>query len=314
LVNSIKFVTIAQNNYVCYLKINQIETANNTLITVQATIKAPIEKVWDYWTNPAHIIHWCSASDDWHAPYATNDLKIGGKCFTRMEAKDGSMGFDFIGVYTNIKTNELIEYTLEDGRKVKVEFANDANGIKVTESFEAEKENPVEMQQAGWQAILDNFKLYTESTKMEKLHFEVTINASASKIFERMFDDTYYREWTAAFNPTSYFKGKWAKGEKMLFLGTDSDGNEAGMVSSIYQFIPNKFVSIQHLGLVKGKEEITSGPEVEDWAGIFENYSFTETNGTTNISVDIDTNEEFKSYFIDIWPKALDLLKTICEK
>ena len=140
-----------------------METQSKTIITVETTINSPIEKVWQYWTEPAHITNWNSASDDWHTPWAKNDLRTGGNFSSRMEAKDGSMGFEFGGVYDEVREHEYIEYTMGDGRKVKVHFTPEGNGTKVTESFDAEETNPVEMQQAGWQSILDNFKKYTES-------------------------------------------------------------------------------------------------------------------------------------------------------
>lgn len=140
-----------------------METANRTKITIEATVKAPVEKVWKYWSLPGHITKWAFASPEWHAPSAENDLRTGGKFVTRMEAKDGSFGFDFNGVYDTVKTNELIEYTIADGRKVIVAFKANGNETQVVEIFEAEDQNSVEMQKAGWQAILDNFKNYTES-------------------------------------------------------------------------------------------------------------------------------------------------------
>ena len=140
-----------------------MSTTNVTKITVQSTINAPVEKVWDFWSLPEHITQWCAASDDWHAPKAENDLTVGGKFSTRMEAKDGSFGFDFGGVYDEVKKNELIEYTMGDGRKVVVTFAGNGNETKVIETFDAESTNSIEMQQGGWQAILDNFKKYTET-------------------------------------------------------------------------------------------------------------------------------------------------------
>ena len=140
-----------------------METTSATKITVETIVNAPVEKVWKYWSLPEHITKWCAASDDWHAPKAENDLTVGGKFTTRMEAKDGSFGFEFGGVYDVVKTNELIEYTLGDGRKVEIHFTANGNQTKVVETFDAESTNPVEMQQGGWQAILDNFKKYTES-------------------------------------------------------------------------------------------------------------------------------------------------------
>jgi len=131
-------------------------------ITVQATINAPVKKVWEFWTNPVHIMQWAFASPDWHAPNAENDLRVGGKFSTTMAAKDSSMSFDFGGTYTNVKANQLIEYTIEDGRKVKVIFEGNGFQTNVIETFDPEQMNPMEMQQAGWQAILNNFKKYTE--------------------------------------------------------------------------------------------------------------------------------------------------------
>jgi uncharacterized protein YndB with AHSA1/START domain len=137
-------------------------TGNNVKITVETTINAPVEKVWEYWTEPKHITKWNNASDDWHTPIAENDLTVGGKFLTRMEAKDGSFGFDFGGIYDEVKLNEVIAYTMGDGRKVTITFNGQGNETQVIETFDAETTNPIEMQQAGWQSILDNFKKYIE--------------------------------------------------------------------------------------------------------------------------------------------------------
>lgn len=134
-----------------------------TRITVESTVNAPVEKVWNYFSAPEHITQWCAASPDWHAPKAENDLQVGGKFLTRMEAKDGSFGFDFGGVYDQVKANELIEYTMGDGRKVEVHFSSNGNETKIVETFDAENTHSLEMQKGGWQAILDNFKQYTEA-------------------------------------------------------------------------------------------------------------------------------------------------------
>ena len=137
---------------------------STTKITVGTTVKAPVEKVWETYTSPKHIVKWNSASDDWHTTKAENDLRTGGKFLSRMEARDGSAGFDFEGVYDEVKRNELIAYTMADGRKAEIIFTaeNNETGMKVV--FDAETENPVEMQREGWQAILDNFKKYTEAS------------------------------------------------------------------------------------------------------------------------------------------------------
>lgn len=140
-----------------------MEATQKNAITVESTIHAPVDKVWKYWSAPEHITKWCNASDDWHAPHAENDLRTGGKFSTRMEAKDGSFGFDFGGVYDEVVTNKTIAYTMGDGRKVKISFMADGDKTKVSETFDPENENPVEMQRGGWQAILNNFTKYTET-------------------------------------------------------------------------------------------------------------------------------------------------------
>jgi uncharacterized protein YndB with AHSA1/START domain len=135
-------------------------------IKVETTVQAPVEKVWEYWTEPTHIKKWNTASEDWHTPIAENDLRAGGKFLSRMEAKDGSFGFDFGGTYDEVKLHEVIAYTMEDGRQVKITFKGRENETEVIETFDAEATNPIEMQQQGWQAILDNFKKYAEQTTL----------------------------------------------------------------------------------------------------------------------------------------------------
>ena len=134
-----------------------------TKITIEATINAPVEKVWKMWISAEHITKWNNASPEWHTPKSEVDLRVGGKYNSRMEAKDGSMGFDFWGTYTKINTNELLETTMGDGRMWNTMFEPSGNTTKVIEVFEAENENPVDMQKMGWQSILNNFKSYVES-------------------------------------------------------------------------------------------------------------------------------------------------------
>lgn len=136
---------------------------NNNKITVEVFVNAPLSKVWECWNEPKHMVNWCFASEDWHCPRASNDLKVGGKFTSRMEAKDGSFGFDFEGVYERLENEQLIDYSMEDGRKVNILFEDAGEATIVTETFDPENENPLEMQRMGWQAILNNFKSYTES-------------------------------------------------------------------------------------------------------------------------------------------------------
>jgi uncharacterized protein YndB with AHSA1/START domain len=292
-----------------------METTENTALTVETTILAPTEKAWRLWTEPRHIMQWNNASEDWHTPRAENDLRVGGKFLSRMEAKDGSWGFDFTGTYHTIEAPNHLEFTLDDGRKVQVSFSTQGNETTVTETFEAEQTHPLEMQQAGWQAILNNFKQYVEASgELEPLQFEISIEATPEKVYRTMLDEKGYAAWTAEFNPASHYKGSWEKNSKILFLGENKDGNTEGMVSRIKENIPNKFISIEHLGLVENDQEITNGPAVEGWAGALENYTFTEAGGKTQLVVNVDANQEFKAYFEETWPKALHKLKAICEE
>lgn len=132
-------------------------------ITVGTTVNAPIEKVWDIWTNPKHIINWSTPSEDWHTTFAENDLKVDGQFKSTMAAKDGSMSFDSEGVYTSVEHHEKIEYRIADGREVTILFDDLGDRVKITESFDPENVNPLEMQKGGWQAIMDSFKNYTEN-------------------------------------------------------------------------------------------------------------------------------------------------------
>ena len=133
-------------------------------LTVTTEINKTINKVWDFFNNPKHIVKWNFAHESWECPSAKNDLKVNGKLEVRMQAKDGSFGFDFLGIYDEVKDNELIKYHIEDGREVEVIFEKlSDNKTKVTENFDPENQNPLDFQKDGWQAILDNFKKYAES-------------------------------------------------------------------------------------------------------------------------------------------------------
>jgi hypothetical protein len=161
---------------------------------------------------------------------------------------------------------------------------------------------------------------------MKKLQFKVSINAPVARVYNFMLgtdSKSTYEQWTSVFNPTSTYEGSWDKGNKMLFVGVDEKGEKGGMVSKIAENIPNKFVSIQHYGLLKAGKEITEGPDVEKWANGFENYTFEGGNarpddpvggGITTVTVDLDTTEDFLDFMNQTYPKALDKLKELCEK
>ena len=152
---------------------------------------------------------------------------------------------------------------------------------------------------------------------MIKLQYKVSINAPVTRVYDYMLgmnSKSTYEQWTSLFNPTSSYEGSWDKGSKILFVGVDEKGERGGMVSRIAENKANRFVSIQHYGLVKANEEITEGPEVEKWANGFENYTFEENNGITNVTVDLDTTEDFVDYMNENYPMALNKLKELCEK
>ena len=167
-----------------------------TKITVQSTILADIQKVWDYYTQPEHIIGWNFASDDWHCPRVTNDLRVGGQYSARMEAKDGSYGFDFNVLYDEVVEHDKIAYTMEDGRKAVITFTDDHSTTLVKVIFDAENQNDREMQRDGWQAILDNFKKYTELKNLRIFDFFVDKVNSTIHV-KHDFNATLQRVWQA---------------------------------------------------------------------------------------------------------------------
>lgn len=152
---------------------------------------------------------------------------------------------------------------------------------------------------------------------MKTLQYSISIKAPASKVFDIMLglsQKSTYEQWTFFFNPTSSYEGTWEKGSKILFVGIDEQGQKGGMVSRIAENIPNRFISIQHYGLLNAGVEITEGPEVEKWANGFENYTFEEIGDSTSLTVDLDTTEEFVDYMNEHYPEALNKLKELCEQ
>lgn len=284
-------------------------------IRIGTTINVPIERVWDLWTRAFHIIHWNLASDDWQTTYAENDPVTGGSFLSRMEARDGSEGFDFGGTYEDVKKYQHISYRLDDGRRVDVEFASKGDSTSITETFEPESTNPVEMQRSGWQAILDNFKKYAESYgQKDVVHYEVEINAAPGKVYQRLTDKKYYSEWTAEFNPGAYYEGSWKKGTEIRFLGPDQEGDIGGMISRVKENIPGKFLSVEHQGYFSKGKMFTGDDDQEGWGGSLENYTFTGKGNKTILSVDMDIVKKYRQYFDNTWPKALLKLKEICER
>jgi uncharacterized protein YndB with AHSA1/START domain len=291
-----------------------MEIMQKTAITVTAAVNAPVEKVWECWTVPIHIMHWNNASDDWHTTIAENNVRVDGKFRYRMESRDGNQGFDFSGKYSKVAIFRQLEYTLDDDRKVHISFESNENKTVVTEKFEAEQSNTTELQRKGWQAILNNFKKYVEtSDNLEIIHYEITINADPDKVYKTLISKKSYSEWTSEFNAASHFEGTWDKGGKIRFLGQDADGKTGGMLSRIKENIPGRFISIEHLEIIKDGEVEDNNLEIKFWAGALENYTINGKYGKTLLSVDMNINKKFMSYYKNTWPKALSRLKAVCE-
>jgi uncharacterized protein YndB with AHSA1/START domain len=202
-----------------------------------------------------------------------------------------------------------------DGRKANIFFKAKGDQTEIAETFEAENIHSPELQKDGWQAILDNFKRYVESSgKLDLLHFEIAINAPAAKVYKTMIDKDFYKAWTHVFSPGSHFTGSWEKGSKIVFLGPGENGDMSGMVSRIKENIPSKFISIEHLGVINDGKVITNGKESESWTGARENYTFIDQNKNTLLCIDTETVKEYREIFMNTWPKALEKLKELCEK
>ena len=151
---------------------------------------------------------------------------------------------------------------------------------------------------------------------MQKLKFIQEIQAPASKVYETMLglkDKSTYEAWTALFNPTSSYEGNWAQGEKILFIGYDENGKKGGMIAQVEEHVPAQRISLRHYGILDGDEEVTSGEQIENWAGAHEDYTFENRNGNTTVIVEVDVNDEYLDYFEDTYPKALLKLKELCE-
>lgn len=292
-----------------------MDKRDKTILNIRATVNAPLARVWLFFTHPNHIVRWNGASDDWHCPQASNDLKVGGRFNYRMEARDASFAFDFEGTYTAVEPQKFIAYVMDDDRRVEISFEAKGDTTIVSEQFEAEAMNPEEMQLAGWQAILDNFKRHTERAVGDKpLHFEQMIAASPEKVHRLMLEDVTYREWTAIFNPGSYFEGSWDEGAEIRFIGHNENGQKEGMIGHIAVHKPRQYVSIAYNGVVdKGVDRFT-GPDVEALTSGREEYRFVARDGQTLLVVDMDDPGPYADYFTETWPLALQKLKEICER
>jgi uncharacterized protein YndB with AHSA1/START domain len=283
-------------------------------VIVSAIVSVTPQQAWHYWTTPDHITRWNAASDDWHTPRASVDLRPGGSWMARMEARDGSMGFDLLATIEEVRAPEYIRYILGDGRAWDVRFESIPEGTLVTERFEAENIHARELQQQGWSSIMARFKRHAEARSGERLlRFETEINANPQNVFDLMLAPESYQAWTSEFNPSSRYEGSWSEGAMIRFLGEDKEGKTGGMVSRIRKNVPAKEISIEHLGLVLDGKDVLEGEDVRQWAGAIEHYAFETTNGKTKLVITLEAHPDFADYFEETWPKALARLKEIAE-
>lgn len=231
-----------------------METGKKANVTVRAVIQAPVEKVWTYWTEPEHITKWNQATDDWHAPWAKNDLRPGGKFVTRMEAKDGSAGFDFSGTYDVVNVHEEISYTLDDGRKVHIGLFARGNETEVVEMFEAEGTHPVEYQRAGWQAIMDRFKTYAESRHRDQAG---QAGSRAGKIVTFLWFDDQAEE-AVNFYASLFEDAKIVHTTYLTASVAEAAGKKPGDVSTIeFELNGQRFAALNGGPLYKFSEAIS---------------------------------------------------------
>lgn len=285
----------------------------NRVISIGAMVNAPIEKVWNFWTQPGHVMQWNHASSDWYTPQAVNDLRPGGRFSYTMSACDGSVSFDFSGTFILVDMYKRIDYQIDDGRMVQVLFDEDTDGVRITENFEAEDVHPDELQRAGWQSILDNFALYTGNSARPTLRFQTEIKAPSEKVYQILTDDQGYRKWTSVFNPSSHFVGSWDQGSLILFLGHDEHGKRHGMVSKILENLPGRLIRIEHIRT--HSDDIVNEPDyhLDTWSGALESYFLTAQESGTIFRVEVETLPDYLEYFLSTWPEALKKLKEICE-
>jgi len=227
-------------------------TKEQKSLSVQTKVDAPLELVWEIWTSPEDIMKWNSASDDWHTPRAENDLRTGGKFNYRMEATNGSQGFDFAGVYDKVVPMERIDYTMGDGRKVTIAFSKTNGKTKIVENFEPEKYNPVELQHDGWQAILNNFKRYAEVKSAFTRSSKVTHLITPCLWFDNQAEEAA-RFYVSLFKNSKIIRKSYYTKE-----GFEFHGREAGTVMTVdFQINGQPFTALNGGPVFKFNESLS---------------------------------------------------------
>ncbi|MBE7176319.1 MAG: SRPBCC family protein [Mucilaginibacter polytrichastri] len=285
-------------------------TTENQTITVEATVSSPLELVWKLWNDPLHVTQWNAASPEWHCPSADSDLREDGRFSARMAARDGSFGFDFGGTYTTVKPNEQVSYVMDDGRKTDVYFSAEGDKTHIKETFDAETTNPVDMQRGGWQAILDNFKLYAEYAAVNPPHhFTTLIDAPRERVWEKITGRESYMEWAGAAWPGSGLIGEWTQGSTIDFVDVQHSGTRA----RISELRKDEFIKADHIAMLMEGKEDTQSEMAKNWIGAREVYFLNDDRqGKTRMDVLMYIYPEWAEIAND-WPKALNKLKEISE-
>lgn len=243
------------------------------MITVKTTVDASPETTWALYTNPVHVRQWNNASEDWITPIAENDLRKGGKLKYRMEAKDGSTGFDFEGTFDKVEPFEALDYTIADGRHVMVRFQPSGKYTTVQVSFEAESVHSRELQEQGWQAILVNFRRFVSYTnEFKPIQFAIKIQSPKQHVWTQMTAPDTYREWAGAAWPGSYFEGKWIEGSTISFF----DKNRSGTKSILVLHRPFDVSIAEHVACYDNGAEVADSDQARSWVGSKECYYFKE--------------------------------------
>ncbi len=282
-------------------------------ITVSVRIPVDLPTVWRLWNDVHAIRQWYHASEDWHTPRATHDLEQGKSFSYRMEAKDGTEGFDMQGKFISVIPQKFISYVMEDGRLVEISFKEQDNETVIEERLDPENINSEDLQRTGWQRILNNFSTYVlKQQELVPFQFQKFISAEPMAVYDVMIHPTKYTQWTAPFCPGSYFEGSWEKGAHIKFVGPEKDGQAGGMLGHILENTPGKFISIKYDGSFEGDKE---KPFIsETWKDATENYIFERTDGGTNLKVDLQAPLEYADFFNTSWPQALQRLKVLIEE
>ncbi len=274
------------------------------VIEIEVLIKNSLDKVWEYWTGQPFISQWYSASDDWWTPWVNQNFQVDQGFVYRMEARDGSMGFDFSGVFTEIVDHEKIVYVLEDGRKVLTTFEERDGRILLKQAFDAEDQNSAQMQKDGWQAILNHFKSFCEGDQIE-MSFRTVLGTNPNRVWEYLTLPRLYEEWAIAFSEQPKFVGQWVEGGTIDFI----DFQEGGTRVQLDKVKPFEKLYMTHIAMIDGQAGIVEDhPEAPTWVGTKENYDLELVGKETILTIHIMCHPKYVDYLRNSWEKAVKLM------